>query len=190
MFCHRTKHSCGTLVLSHPLLDVDVEHVEFGKRDRQIILCAKIDDYRFTFINVYAPKDIKTQVEFFESLKLRIAGLQVTSRRPCWWSRTKASLSAGKWTLFWCKISRRISFVLTTNMAALSRGCNPRIRKFADENIMIGGDLNCWITPKDKRGGRPSEKKKQLIDSIFSLVNSFNLVDVWRKFHPNESLFT
>ena len=25
-----------------------------------------------------------------------IAGLQVTSRRPCWWSRTKAFLSAGK----------------------------------------------------------------------------------------------
>ena len=25
-----------------------------------------------------------------------IAGLQVTSRRPCWWSRTKAFLSTGK----------------------------------------------------------------------------------------------
>ena len=56
-----------------------------------------------------------------------IAGLQVTSRRPCWWSRTKAFLSAGKWTLFWCKFSRKISFVLTTNMAALSRGCKPRM---------------------------------------------------------------
>ena len=135
MFCHRTKHSCGTLVLSHPSLDVDVEHVEVGKRDRQIILCAKIDDYRLTFINVYVPNDIKTQVEFFESLKLRI-------------------------------------------------------RKFADENIIIDGDLNCCLTPKDKRGRRPSEQKKQFIDSILSLPNSFNLVDVWRKFHPNESVFT
>ena len=112
-----------------------MEHVEVGKRGREIILCVKIDDYRFTFINVYAPNDIKTQVEFFESLKLRI-------------------------------------------------------RKFADENIIIGGDLNCCLTPKDKRGGRPTEQKKQLIDSILSLANSFNLVDVWRKFHPNESLFT
>ena len=60
-------------------------------------------------------------------LRLIIAGLQVTSRLPCWWSRTKAFLSAGKWTLFWCKFSRKISFVLTTNMAALSRGCKPRI---------------------------------------------------------------
>ena len=133
VFCHGTKHSCGTHVLFHPSLDVDVEHVEVGKRGREIILCAKIDDYRFTFIN--APNDIKTQVEFFESLKLRI-------------------------------------------------------RKFADENIIIGGDLNCCLTPKDKRGGRPTEQKKQLIDSILSLANSFNLVDVWRKFHPNESLFT
>ena len=57
----------------------------------------------------------------------QIAGLQVTSRRPCWWSRTKTFLSAGKWTLFWCKFSRKISFVLTTNMASLSRGYKPRI---------------------------------------------------------------
>ena len=64
VFCHGTKHSCGTLVLFHPSLDVDVEHVEVGKKGREIVLCAKIDDYRLTFINVYAPNDIKTQVEF------------------------------------------------------------------------------------------------------------------------------
>ena len=96
-FCHGTKHICGTLVLFHPSLDVDVEHVEVGKMGREIVLCAKIDDCRFTVMNVYSPSDIKTQVEFFESLKLRI-------------------------------------------------------QKFADENIIIGGDLNCCLTPKDKRG--------------------------------------
>ena len=98
VFCHGTKHSCCTLVLFHPSPDVDVEHVEVDKRGREIVLCAKIDDHRFTFINVYAPNDIKTQVEFFESLKLRV-------------------------------------------------------RKFAYENIIIGGDLNCCLTPKDKKGG-------------------------------------
>ena len=109
------------MVLFHPSLDVDVEHVEVGKRDREIVLYAKIDDYRFTFINVYAPNDIKTQVEFFESLKLRIP-------------------------------------------------------KFADENISVGGDLNCCLTPRTKQ-------KKQLIDSILSLTNSFNLVEpLKRKF--------
>ena len=92
----------------------DVEHVEVGKRGREIALYAKINDYRFTFI--------KTQVKFFESLKLRI-------------------------------------------------------RKFADENIIIGGNLNCCLTRKDKKRGRPTEQKKQLIDSILSLTNSINLVD-------------
>ena len=33
----------------------------------------------------------------------QIAGLHVTSRRPCWWSRTKAFLSSGNQTLFSCK---------------------------------------------------------------------------------------
>ena len=72
VFCHGTKNSCGTLVLFHPSLDVDVEHVEVGQRGREIVLCYKIDDYRFTVINVYVPNDVKTQVGIFESVKLRI----------------------------------------------------------------------------------------------------------------------
>ena len=86
-----------------------------------------------------------------------IAGLQVTSRRPCWWSRTKGSLSAGKWTLFWCKFSRRISFVLTTNMAALSRGCKPRISYHwrADMYYKGGGWVNySFKLPKFWRNSR------------------------------------
>ena len=71
-FVTTQKNSCGTLVLFHPSLDLDVEHVEVGKRGREIVLCYKIDDYRFTVINVYVPNDVKTKVGFFESLKLRI----------------------------------------------------------------------------------------------------------------------
>ena len=52
-----------------------------------------------------------------------IATLHMTSWRPCWWSRTKASLSSG----IHVNSSGKISFVLTPNMAALSRGCKPRI---------------------------------------------------------------
>ena len=36
-------------------------------------------------------------------LKVSIAGLHVTSRRPCWWPGTKAFLSSGSQTLFSCK---------------------------------------------------------------------------------------
>ena len=58
-----------------------------------------------------------------------IAGLHVTSRRPCWWSRTKAFLSSalGSKLYFHVNSSRKYSFVLTPNMADLSRGCKPRI---------------------------------------------------------------
>jgi len=64
------------------------------------------------------------------------------------------------------------------------------LQKYADENIIIGSDLNCFSTPEDKQGGRPTEQKQRFIDSILNLCNSFNLVDLWRKLHPNESLFT
>ena len=52
-----------------------------------------------------------------------IATLHVTSRRPYCWSRTKAFLSSG----IHVNSSGKISIVLTPNMAALSRGCKPRI---------------------------------------------------------------
>ena len=39
-----------------------------------------------------------------------IAGLHVTSRRPCWWSRTKAFLSSGNETLFSRKFFEEIFF--------------------------------------------------------------------------------
>ena len=115
-----------------------MENYETDQKGRLIILRAKIDEFRFIFINVYAPNDPKMQLEFFETLKLRL-------------------------------------------------------RKHADENIIIGGDLNCCltpVTPEDKQGGRPTEQKLQLIDSILNLYNSFNLVDLWRKLHPNESHYS
>ena len=136
-YSHGTKHSSGALILFNPSLDVEVENYELetDQKGRLIILRAKIDEFRFIFINVYDPNDQKMQLEFIETLKLRL-------------------------------------------------------RKYADENIIIGGDLNCCLTPEDKHGGRPTEQKQQLIDSILNLCNSFNLVDLWRKLHPNKLLFT
>ena len=37
---------------------------------------------------------------FVKSSIVNIAGLHLTSRRPCWWSRTKAFVSSGNQTLF------------------------------------------------------------------------------------------
>ena len=88
VYSHGTKHSSGTLILFNPSLDVEVENHETDQKGRLIILHAKIDEFRLIFPNVYAPNDHKMQLEFFETLKLRL-------------------------------------------------------RKYADENIIIGGHLNC-----------------------------------------------
>ena len=71
-------------------------------------------------------------------LKFRaVAGLHVTSRQPCWRSRTKAFVSSGNLTPFSCKFFEKNFYCIdhqhTTNMAALSRGCKPRI---LDENFV------------------------------------------------------
>ena len=65
---------------------------------------------------------------------LLIAGLHVTSQQPCWWcvGGQKKSVSL-LWELnpifckFFAKKFYRIDHQRTTNMAALSRGCKPRI---------------------------------------------------------------
>ena len=58
--------------------------------------------------------------------KWPIVGLHVTSRRPCWWSRTKHLSPLTKLHVH-VNYSWSNSVLLTTNMAALSRGCKPRI---------------------------------------------------------------
>ena len=83
-----------------------MENWEVNQKGRQIVLRARIDDVIFIFINIYAPNDLKKQLEFFEALKISV-------------------------------------------------------QKYADENIIIGGDLNCCSAPEDKKGGRPIEQKKQ-----------------------------
>lgn len=62
------------------------------------------------------------------SNKYGIAGLHVTSRRPCrWWSITKVFLSSWILTLISCENFQKNSIVLTPNLAFLSRGRKPRI---------------------------------------------------------------
>ena len=65
VYSQGTKHSSGTLVLFNPSVDVEVENHETDQKGRLIILRAKIDEFRFTFINVYAPNDQKNAVTIF-----------------------------------------------------------------------------------------------------------------------------
>ena len=63
------------------------------------------------------------------------------------------------------------------------------ISKTDTTKLIISGDWNCTLTPKDKRGGLPwrgTEYRNLVID----LMDEIGLVDIYRKLHPNLKAFT
>ena len=94
------------------------------------------------FMKMGASLFLITTMQMLDFVASPIAGLHVTSARPChWWSRTKAFLSSRNQTLFSRISSRKNSLVFTPNLAALSRGCKRRIVRahcmlfFANNNL-------------------------------------------------------
>ena len=67
---------------------------------------------------------------------------------------------------------------------------NQLLQKFPQENMIIGGDFNCALSPKDKIGGKPITKKASVIKDIEKLRESHNLRDIWRMLNPELSRFT
>ena len=55
------------------------------------------------------------------------------------------------------------------------------LQEFAQEHIIIGGDFNCALHDKDKKGGNPVSKKILVIKKIEEIMNLYNLFDIWRK---------
>ena len=64
------------------------------------------------------------------------------------------------------------------------------LKPFVDEQIVVGGDFNCALTEKDKKGGNPVSKKALVINEINQLCNAYNLTDVWRSLNPDLESFT
>ena len=67
---------------------------------------------------------------------------------------------------------------------------NDTLREYADMQIILGGDFNCALAPLDKTGGTSIERKKAVISEIKNLCKTYNLQDVWRSQHPNQSQYT
>ena len=38
-----------------------------------------------------------------------------------------------------------------------------QLQEYPHENIIIGGDFNCALTPRDKEGGNPVTRKLQVL---------------------------
>ena len=62
--------------------------------------------------------------------------------------------------------------------------------KYANENIIVGGDFNCALTSSDKSGGCSVGKKEAVVQAICNLCRTLDLKDAWRYMHPKETLFT
>ena len=64
------------------------------------------------------------------------------------------------------------------------------LEPFTDEHIVVGGDFNCALTEKDKKGGNPVSKKASVIKEINQLCYAYNLTDVSRSLKPDLESFT
>ena len=67
---------------------------------------------------------------------------------------------------------------------------NQLLQEFAEEKILIAGEFNCALSPKDKIGGKSVTRKASVIKQIETLCASHNLRDIWRNINPELSRFT
>ena len=78
----------------------------------------------------------------------------------------------------------------STAQIAFFRNLDNILLPFADAQIILGGDMNCPLTPTDKMGGAPVLKKQKVIDEIEGLIRRFKLHEIWRNQHTNKTQFT
>ena len=53
-----------------------------------------------------------------------------------------------------------------------------QLQEFSEETIIIGGDFNCTLSEKDKKGGNPSNRKHTVVEEINKLCNLYDLNDI------------
>ena len=67
---------------------------------------------------------------------------------------------------------------------------NSVFNSYANESFVIGGDFNCPLNDWDKRGGRPVEHKKNVIQGMNNLMATYDLVDTWQVKNPSAQGYT
>ena len=62
---------------------------------------------------------------------------------------------------------------------------NNLLSKYGNENPVLGGDFNCVIGTKDKRGRKPVDARKTLTIELNALIKTYNVLDTWRYKNPD-----
>ena len=65
-----------------------------------------------------------------------------------------------------------------------------QLQEFSEEIIIIGGDFNCTLAEKDKKGGNASNRKHLVVEEIKKLCNLYDLSDICRVLNPSAEEFT
>ena len=67
---------------------------------------------------------------------------------------------------------------------------NKTLTNYADNNLIIGGDFNCALTPKNRKSVKQATNKHMVIKEIGNLCSHLNLTDIWRQLNPQTLSFT
>ena len=65
-----------------------------------------------------------------------------------------------------------------------------QLQEFPEEIIIIGGDFNCTLAEKDKKGGNTNNRKHLVVEEIKKLCSLYDLNDIWRVLNPEAEEFT
>ena len=60
-----------------------------------------------------------------------------------------------------------------------------QLQEHPHDNIIIGGDFNCALTQRDKKGGNSVTRKGPVINEINKLCELYDLRDMWRSINPD-----
>ena len=66
---------------------------------------------------------------------------------------------------------------------------NCLIDKAQAASLVLGGDWNCTLSKKDKKGGVPW-KPSQFRNLLLITMETFDLLDIQRTLHPNLNIYT